>query len=195
MPRGPLSSCCPRPWGPLFSGTLCSRGRTILAAPGPGNPPHTLRGSLPQPHHDPGCPRTRGPSTPGTFCPGDSLSGPSQYPGTSPVPAGAGPVPASPERPNSKLPSALPGPHCRFLYLIAGPGRCQPLALLHPSSHPGGWALPSTLCVPLRLVPFPRSASIYPVCCPCSQHPSLWCSTALFTLLRVINNTLVRSVK
>lgn len=194
MPRGPLSSCCPRPWGPPYFGDPVLQGPHYPGCPRPRDHPPPPTPGFPAP----ATPRSRLPQDSGTLYSGDLL--PRRLtiravpvPGDFSCPGRRRPGACEPRAPQLQAPlqaprAALPLPvsHCGA-WSLSDPGSA---ASLFPP-----WGLGSALCVPLRLVPFTRSASVYPVCCPCSQHPSLWCSTALFTLLRVINNTLVRSVE
>lgn len=196
MPRGPLSSCCPRPWGPPYFGDPVLLGPHYPGRPRPREPPHTHSGG-PCPNHTTipaapglGDPLLREPSAPETHYPGRPstrglLSRPAQ---ARCLRAQSAPTPSSPPRsPGRTVASCI---SLRGLVAVSPWLCCIPLPSLGaalcppPSVSPYGW-FPSP-GLPLFT---------YPVCCPCSQHPSLWCSTALFTLLKVINNTLVRSVE
>lgn len=188
MPQGLLSSCRPRPWGPPYSGDPVLQGPHYPGCPRPrGSPaPSTPRSRLPQDSGTPYSgdllprrPTIRAVPVPGDFsCPGRRRPGACEP---------RAPQLQAPRRaPRAALP--LPVSHCGAWSLSAP-------ALLHPSFPP--WGLGSALhpLCPLPVGSLPQVCLCLPSLCPCSQHPSLWCSTALFTPLRVINSTLVRFVE
>lgn len=180
MPRGPLSSCCPRPWGPLFSGTLCSRGRTILAAPGPGNPPTHSGGPCPNHITIPaapglGDPLLREPSAPETHYPGRPstrgllLSRPAQ---ARCLRAQSAPTPSSPPRsPGRTAASCI---SLRGLVAVSPWLCCIPLPTLvaglcpPPSVSPYGWFPSPGLPLFTQSVAPAPSTPLFGVPQPCS---------------------------
>lgn len=179
MPRGtPLSLLPQAPGTHLLRGPCAPGNRTILVAPDPGAPPRCSGDPLPQGPHYPGCSGRRGAPYSGSLLPRRPHS--LGRPRTQDLPCPGRHRARCPRAQSAPTPSSQPrspGPRCRFLYLTAGPGRCQPLVRLQPSSHSGCWALPSTLCVPLgfpspRLPPFTQSVAPTPSTPPTSVFHS-----------------------
>lgn len=145
MPRGPLSSCRPRPWGPPYSGDPVLQGPHYLGCPRPRGSPAPKHPTIPAAPGF-GDPLLRGPSAPETHYPGRPstrgllLSRPAQ---ARCLRAHSAPTPSSPPRSPGRtaascislrgLVAVSPG-SAASLFPTLGAGLCPP-----PSVSPSGW--------------------------------------------------------
>lgn len=148
MPRGPLSSCCPRPWGPPYFGDPVLLGPHYPGRPRPREPPPHTPG-VPAPT----TPRSRLPQDSGTLYSGNLL--PLR------LTIRAVPVPGD-FCPGRRRPGAC---EPRAPQLQA-PLRAPRAVLSLPVSHCGAWSLSAPGSAASLFPPWGLRSALHPLCPP-----------------------------